>query len=270
MAQLQPALLQRERHEGGHVRVSPVAPKVLSRSATMSATVRMPSQRLMIAPGAAVELDHALRETGAHAPPAPAPTAAASHARCAGTRAPARSLTPSHPVCSARASFICHSTSSLNCRISSARSCSRGCESAQASRQPELDVAPRQAHAALEVLQSRRDRSTGSAPASWRGAAGGSAGANSSVSEAHTASVPGRAAREVDVGIDGEAHARVHLASGSRPARGEPTASASRSHESMPPGHRHSRHGRGCAAPSCAAPRGHRSWRGWPHPSAGC
>ena len=53
------------------------------------------------------------------------------------------------------ASFICHSTSSLNCRISSARSCGRaGREPVQRHGQPELDIAARQADAALEVMQA--------------------------------------------------------------------------------------------------------------------
>ena len=115
------------------------------------------------------------------------------------------------------ASFICHSTSSLNCRISSARSCcGAGAEAIERDRQAELDVAARQAHAGSGSTAGPPDRSTGSA----RGQLASrclwiSRREQLGERRAHRL-LPRRAAREVHVGVDGEAHAGHARRRGSR------------------------------------------------------
>ena len=135
------------------------------------------------------------------------------------------------------ASFICQRTSSLNCRISSARSCAaRVREVLERDGKPELDVAPREAHPALEVREARRIdprvvlRPAGEALLVDLG--------REQLGErgAHRLR-PGRAAREVDVGVDREAHAGEHAAQAlDRRALAARPPAASRSQDSMPPG----------------------------------
>ena len=147
------APLQTKTHD---VSSSPVVANVRSRSAVISAIVAVPVAALHDLAGAAVELDHAfgveqhvriLRGLPLQA------EAAADRGRRRRARTSRRSCRAPHSV-SAMASFICHSTSSLNCRISSARSCSgAGGEVVEREGQAELHVAPRVAHAALEVLR---------------------------------------------------------------------------------------------------------------------
>ena len=216
--------------------------------------------------GAAVELDHAFRIQQHVRVLRRLPLQAEAARRCAARRVVgrrARSL--ASPVArSAMASFIVHRMSSLNCRISSARSCAaRRAEVVERDRQRLLDVAARQGHAAAEILEPRRLDPRIVLAASWRGAPCGSSArtARSATSTPLPATARGaRSSRRRRRRSARRARTWRRLSTSSRVESDRLGRGAARPRCRRRP--RRSRRGRGCAAPSRAASRGPGSWRG--------
>ena len=190
---------------------------------------------------------------------------AASAAITTSSGAQAQSRTRVDSVPRAMASFICHNTSSLNCRISNARSCaarvlgnspaspqartphhaaqgSRGSGN-NAARPIDPRIVLRPARQPLLVNLRRKQlgqRGTGRL-------------------------LPRRAPRKIHIGVDRKPDPRHDALRLSTCARVTPVASPAAATTRCRPGHHHSHRDRGCAAPTPAVPRDRCSWPGWPH-----